>query len=166
MNEYLKRQHMKIALSIPLDHSRMALRIILFYIIASITPMIGLTACSVIQSKNAMAGVYELDAGNQTITLEILPNETFKETILFASGRIEILEGKWDWRPGRIGFDRLWIPASFAPDYILRADSESRADFPKYTAPGYFSTSAEKHWGTITLEIFDDVSFKMIRHIP
>jgi hypothetical protein len=134
-----------------------------FRIIAFIALTIGFAACSSVQNKSEMTGVYELGSGNQKITLEIFPDDTFAETIQFTSGRVEKLHGKWDWQFSRIGFNPLWIPASFAPDYILQSDSKFGT---KYTEPGPWSTSATKYWGTITLEIFDDVSFKLIRHIP
>lgn len=63
---------------------------------------------------------------------------------------------------GYLNFDELWIPKSFAPDYILQADAGSGPDRPKYTEPGHWVLSAESHWGTVTLQVFEDVSFRMV----
>jgi hypothetical protein len=65
-----------------------------------------------------------------------------------------------------VSFDGLWIPKSFAPDYIEQADAQSSSSQPKYTDPGTWAVSAEHHWGTITLAVFPDadIDFKMVSH--
>lgn len=126
----------------------------------------GLLACTVVRSEQAVTGIYELDAGSQRIALEILPNATFVETIHLVNGRTETRVGTWKWASSRISFDRLWIPASFAPDYIREADSRADNGQPRYTDPGNWSVRAESHWGTVVLPIFPDadIGFRMVRH--
>jgi hypothetical protein len=137
---------------------------------------VALSSCLPARSQSDVVGVYELRQGKQKITLEMLPAGTFTETILFTSGQTAKRTGQWSWASGRVGLEGFWIPRSFAPDYILRADSETgspsqdwrwRPPFqPKYTDPGYWSVSAERHWGTTTLSIFPDaeVEFRMVKH--
>jgi hypothetical protein len=126
----------------------------------------ALVGCVPVRARSEVVGVYELNGGKQKITLEVFPSETFTETIIFASGQTERRTGGWHWAPGRIGFDGLWIPKSFAPDYILHADSAAKGTQPKFTDAGYWSLSAENHWGTMTLPIFPDadIGFTMVRH--
>lgn len=137
--------------------------------IALMLSVIWGTACSTVRSKAEMTGVYELGSRRGSIILEVFPNETFTETIHFESRKNEILRGKWGWRPGRIWFDPLWIPGEFVSSYYRKVDLEAGDDV-KYTDPGYWSVSATKYWGTITLEFFEEddegksVDFKMIRH--
>lgn len=126
-----------------------------------------LAACYPAGSKPDVAGVYELRVDAQTITLVLSPNGSFTETILLAGGRADKREGRWTWGSGRIGLDGLSIPKSFAPAYILRADSGSGGEQPRYTEPGYWSLAPEKHWGTMVLPVFPDanVYFEMVRHL-
>lgn len=126
----------------------------------------GLLACTVVRSEHEVTGTYELNVDRQRITLEILTNETFVETIHLANGGTERRVGKWRWASERINFDGLWIPESFAPDYIRQADSRSDRGQPRYTDPGNWSVSAESHWGTVVLPVFPDadIDFRMIRH--
>ncbi len=126
----------------------------------------ALDSCVPVRSRSEVVGVYELKGDKQKITLEVSPGGTFVETIVFASRQTEKRAGRWYWAKGHIGFDGLWIPKPFAPDYILRADSEARGNEPRYTEPEHWSLPAESHWGTITLPVFPDpdISFTMVRH--
>jgi hypothetical protein len=127
----------------------------------------ALVACHSIRGKSDVIGLYELKVGHDLIRLEVTPDERFTETIRWASGKIETRTGSWHWNNGFLNFDELWIPKSFAPDYILEADTKSSPNAPKYTEPGHWVLSAEKHWGTITLSVFPDaaISFKMVAHV-
>ena len=117
-----------------------------------------------VKSKSDVLGEYELKSGNGRIVLKVSPDKSFSETIFWSNGKVENRSGKWLWAENGISFDQLWIPAEFAPDYILQADASANKQ-PKYTEPGHWSMRAEKHWGTVTLPIFPDadVNFKMVR---
>jgi hypothetical protein len=125
-----------------------------------------LVACYYVRSKSDVVGFYELKVGHDLISLEIAPDERFAETIRWASGKVEKRTGTWHLNNGYLDFDELWIPKSFAPDYILQADSESGPNQPKYTEPGHWTLSAESHWGTITMPIFPDadINFRKVAH--
>jgi len=125
-----------------------------------------LTGCTSVRSELEVTGVYELYADSQKITLEVFPDGTFAETIVFAPGHVEKRVGRWHWAQGRMGFDVLWIPESFAPDYVRRADSRAGGGQPKYTDPEHWLVTPEKYWGTISLPIFpdDDIHFTMVQH--
>jgi hypothetical protein len=122
----------------------------------------ALVACYSVRSKPDVVGFYQLKGEHDLISLEIGPDERFTETIRWASGKVEKRTGAWRWNNGFLSFDELWIPRSFAPDYILQADAESGPTMPKYTEPGHWVLSAESHWGTVTLQVFEDVSFRMV----
>jgi hypothetical protein len=111
-------------------------------------------------------GVYELRKGTQFIALEIRPDGSFEEKIVYSPQKLEKREGKWFWRADAVNIEALWIPRAFAPDYILSADANS-AGGRKYTEPGNWFLHVEKQFGTITLIVFpdDDINFKMIRRI-
>jgi hypothetical protein len=111
-------------------------------------------------------GLYELKVGNDQISLDVASDQSFTETIRWASGKVEQRKGKWYWNRSSVAFDGLWIPKSFAPDYIEAADAKSGSKQPKYTDPGNWSVSAEKHWGKVTLAVFPDadIYFKMVGH--
>lgn len=128
----------------------------------------ALVGCYSVKSKSEIVGVYELQVGRDRISLMVSPDQSFTETIQWASGKAEKRTGKWYWNRGSVSFDSLWIPKSFAPDYIEQADAESSSSQPKYTDPGTWAVSAEHHWGTITLTIFPDadIYFKMVSHPP
>jgi hypothetical protein len=124
------------------------------------------SGCTMVKSESDVLGEYELNVGKGRIELKILPDKSFSETIFWPTGKMENRSGKWLWAENGIGFDQLWIPPEFAPDYILQADAEAKANKqPKYTEPGYSWGRPEKHWGTVTLPIFPDadVNFKMVR---
>ncbi len=127
--------------------------------------LVAMCGCLPVRSRTSVIGTYELREAGQKITLDLHGDSTFVETIQFATGQTDRRIGKWLWSSGRVGLDELWIPPSFAPDYILRADSRAEGGRPKYTQPGYWSISAENHWGTVTLELFDGVSFRMVRRL-
>jgi len=119
-----------------------------------------------VKSESDVLGEYELKVGTGRIELKVSPDKSFSETIFWPSGKVDSRSGKWLWGEGGIGFDQLWIPREFAPDYILQADASAKTNKqPKYTEPGYWWGRPEKHWGTVTLPIFPDadVSFKMVR---
>jgi hypothetical protein len=81
---------------------------------------------------------------------------------MLASGQVDKRTGRWDWGAGRLSFDELSIPKSFAPNYLRPTESSGS---PKYTEPGHWSISPENHWGTVVLPIFpnEDVNFKMVK---
>lgn len=121
--------------------------------------------CGRIRSRAEVIGVYELNADHGRISLEVGRDDRFGETIVFASGLVERRAGQWHWNAGRLSFDGLWIPKSFAPDYILRADAENNTRQPKYTQQGHWVLTAEKHWGKVILPVFPDadISFRMVQ---
>jgi len=126
-----------------------------------------LVACIPVRSRSDVIGVYELNADRQKITLQLSPDQSFTESIQFSSGQAERRAGTWHWTSGSVGFEGLWIPKSFAPEYILRADSRADARQQRYTEPGYWSVSAENHWGTVVLAVFPgaDINFKMVKRL-
>jgi hypothetical protein len=125
-----------------------------------------LNGCMV-RSESDVLGKYELKVGTSEIALEILPDKSFSEKIVWKNGNSINRSGKWSWANNGISLDQLWIPSEFAPDYILQADaSASTNGQPKYTEPGHWFIGPEKHWGTITLSVFPDadIDFKMVSH--
>jgi hypothetical protein len=135
-----------------------------------IPPILGallfVTGCAMVKSESDVLGEYELRVGKGKIVLKVSPDKSFSEMIYWPNGKLESRSGKWLWSQNGIGFDQLWIPPEFAPDYILRADSSAKENKqPKYTEPGYWWGRPEKHWGTVTWPVFPDadVSFKMVR---
>jgi hypothetical protein len=126
----------------------------------------SLASCVPARSRSEVIGLYELQRKMQKITLDIFPNETFTETITFAPGKVQVLSGKWSWEKVRIGFDGLWIPKSFAPEYVRQADSEAKGSQPKYTEVGNWSLSTERHWGAMTIPVFPDeeIGFTKVRN--
>ena len=137
----------------------------LMLIVASL--LLG-TGCTMVKSETDVLGEYELKVGNGKIILTVLPDKSFTETIFWPNGKMDRRSGTWIWSHDGIGFDQLWIPSEFAPDYILQADASAKLhNQPKYTEPGYWWGRPEKHWGTVTLPVFPDadVSFNMIRKL-
>lgn len=136
----------------------------IFLLFVSVAISAVLVGCYPVRSRADAIGHYELNAEHDKIALDVSSDGSFTETITWASGKIDKQEGKWNWSSGRIGFDRLWIPKSFAPDYIKQVDSGPDTNQPKYTEPGYWSVSVEKHWGTTTLAVFPDadIGFRMV----
>jgi hypothetical protein len=126
----------------------------------------SLVGCYTVKSKPEVVGVYELNAGHNRISLDVSQDGGFTETILWASGKAEKRTGKWYWNRGSVSFDGLWIPKAFAPDYIAQADAQAGTNQPKYSEPGTWAVSAERHWGTVKLAVFpdDDTYFKMVSH--
>jgi hypothetical protein len=124
-----------------------------------------IVACRAVNSAAEVTGLYELRSGSQKITLAVRPDERFRETILFGTGLTETREGAWHWAFGGVSFEGLWVPESFAPDYIRRADSKAKAGQPRYTEPGHWSIKPEKHWGKTILPVFpdDDLNFEMVQ---
>ena len=122
-------------------------------------------ACGTVNSAAEVTGVYELRAGTQKIMLEVRTDGRYSETILFGAGKTETREGVWHWALGGISFEGLWVPESFAPDYIRRADSKAKAGQPRYTEPGHWSIKPERHWGKTLLPVFpdDDLNFEMVK---
>jgi hypothetical protein len=138
-------------------------RIVLLVVLAT---FLFTNGCTMVRSESDVLGEYELKVGTGKIELKILPDKSFSERIFWSTGKVENRSGKWVWTENGIGFDQLWIPPEFAPDYILRADAEATANRqPKYTEPGYSWGRPEKHWGTVMIPIFPDadVRFQMIR---
>jgi hypothetical protein len=131
-------------------------------IIACIALSCTLVGCRVVHSRSELIGIYELNAKEARIILELRPDGTFLETITL-SGNVEKRVGKWQWAQTRVGFDGLWIPEVFAPDYIRRADARGHVGEAKYTESGYWSISAENHWGQTVLPIFPDSDIQFNR---
>lgn len=124
----------------------------------------GLLACYYVQSREGLFGTYELNGDHRQILLDMAANGTFTETITFKSGAVQKQKGTWKFASAtsNLSFDGLWIPKEFAPDYILRAD-ETNNDQPKYTEPGNWTLTPERHWGRVVIDVFDDVAFKKVR---
>jgi hypothetical protein len=120
-----------------------------------------LSACWRVRSRPDVIGHYELGSGGQEISLEIRPNGTYEEIITTAHVVVDRRAGKWQWATGRVDFSSLWIPRTFAPDYIIQADATSGPEEFKYTEPGHWSLGAEKHFGQVILVVFPkaDVNF-------
>jgi len=109
-----------------------------------------------------LIGSYQLGVGKETIELEILPNGSFIETI-FASGHMEKLTGNWKWdaKSDFISFDRLSIPTSFTPDYILRGEAMSGKK--RAMEPGLWSMTPERRIsGKVLLPVFPDSNIAFI----
>lgn len=138
----------------------------LFFLIELVVLGSVLSGCYRVTSRTDVIGDYELKVGQNSINLELLSDQSFKETINWTSGKVESRAGKWYWRPGWVTFDQLWIPQAFAPDYIKHADADADSKQPRYTEPGLWSVSAERDWGTVVLTIFPDadVNFRMVAH--
>ena len=129
--------------------------------------LLSLNGCMMVRSESDVLGGYELKVGMSKIALEILPDKSFSEKIVWKNGNSINRSGKWSWANNGISFDQLWIPPEFAPDYILQADaSVSASGQPKYTEPGHWLIRPERHWGTVTLSVFPDadIDFKMVSH--
>jgi hypothetical protein len=134
---------------------------------SAVAVALGLVGCAPIRSEQKVTGIYELNVENQKIILTLDPNHSFEETIQLASGQVNKHSGLWRWSYGRIGFEGLWIPPSFAPDYIRQADAQAGPGQPKYTERGGWSITAESHWGNTVLPIFPDadIYFQMVKHL-
>jgi hypothetical protein len=134
---------------------------------SAVAVALGLVGCAPIRSEREVTGVYELNVRNQKITLELDPSHSFEETIRLASGQVSKQSGRWRWAYGGISFDGLWIPPSFAPDYIHQADAQAGPGQPKYTERGVWSITAESHWGNTVLPVFPDadINFQMVKHL-
>lgn len=138
----------------------------LFFAASLMLMSVSLLGCSSVKSKNEVVGLYALNVGHDRINLDVAQDGAFTETILWSSGKTEKRTGKWYWNRGSVSFDNLWIPKSFAPDYIAQADAQATPNQPKYGEPGTWAVSAEHHWGTVRLAVFpdDDAYFKMVSH--
>jgi hypothetical protein len=134
-----------------------------FFIILS--ALLTLNGCMMVKSEADVLGRYELKVGRGKIDLNISSDKSFSERIIWPTGKVENLSGKWFWAQDGVSFDQLWIPSEFAPEFILQADVSATANNqPKYTDPGHWYIRAEKHWGTVTLPVFPDadIDFKMV----
>ena len=127
--------------------------------------LLSLNGCMMVNSESEVLGEYKLRVGANEIALKILPDKSFSERIAWQGGKVQNHSGKWMWTQEGIGFDKLWIPPEFAPQYILQADaSASDNKQPKSTEPIYWFIKPESHWGTVVLTIFpdDDIEFRMV----
>ena len=133
------------------------------YLLLTLASMFAV-GCSMVDSRSDVVGNYRLETKGGEITLRLLEDGHFSETILWASGKHDTRAGNWYWSQKVLNFDQLWIPREFAPSYILESDALA-TDQPKYTEPGHWTVSPERHWGTIILSIFpdDDVNFRMTK---
>jgi len=124
----------------------------------------ALVACYPVRSKPDVVGMYELKVGNGRISLDVASDQSFTETIRWASGKVEQRTGKWYWNRSSVAFDVLWIPKEFAPDDVIAVDKKVDTNQPKFTDPGNWAMSAERHWGTVMLAVFpdEDVYFRMV----
>jgi hypothetical protein len=124
-----------------------------------------LVACYSVSSKSDVVGAYELSGASGKLALDLFSDGRFVESIEDSkSSTVQKQTGTWFWSGGRISFDNLWIPDSFAPKEIRFADSHSDQSQPRYTEPGHWVLRPESHWGTVVIEVFDDVSFKKVKH--
>jgi hypothetical protein len=127
--------------------------------------LLSLNGCMMVKSESDVLGEYQLNVGTSKIALKLSPDKSFSERIVWQSGKVESLSGKWSWAQDGISFDQLWIPSEFAPEYILQADASATANRqPRYTEPGHWYIRPEKHWGTVTLPVFPDadIDFRML----
>lgn len=124
-------------------------------------------ACVYVQSRAGVVGTYQLRSNHQRIVLELSPEGNFTETISYRKGEVTKHVGRWDFKPAsyHVTFDSLWIPKKCAPDYILRADENSKGQ-PKYTEPGSWTVTPTYEWGTITLDVFPDADISFRRPTP
>ncbi len=121
-----------------------------------------LSGCFV-RSESEVIGVYELVNGTGKITLAVRGDHTFTETVSETGAKPVSRSGKWRWT-GLVSFDSLWIPAEFAPRYILEADAKTSPGFPKHTEPGPWSLEPGRSFGHVTLTVFSegDSKFQMV----
>lgn len=83
-----------------------------------------LSGCYRVTSRTDVIGSYQLRAGTNSIDLELSPDQSFKETISWTSGKVEERIGKWYWRPGWVTLDQLWIP---------KTSHQTTSDKPTFT---------------------------------
>jgi hypothetical protein len=121
------------------------------------------SGCAV-RSETELIGRYQLGSVNQGIVLDVRADHTFAETITIGGARLPQHAGTWSLAGSSAGFDSLWIPEAFAPDYIIHADTTAAQGQPRVTKPGYWIISPERYLGRTSLAIFpdDDASFRMI----
>jgi hypothetical protein len=67
----------------------------------------ALVACYPVRSKPDVVGMYELKVGNGRISLDVASDQSFTETIRWASGKVEQRTGKWYWNRSSVAFDVL-----------------------------------------------------------
>jgi len=119
--------------------------------------------CNLNPSRNDVVGTYVLEGQrSDQITLTLSSDGAFSEKIR-VSGIVKPVVGTWSIRDGNLDFDQLWIPQAFAPKSIVEADKQAGGQ-PKYTEPGHWDIPAEKLWGRMKIEVFDDVEFVMVSH--
>ena len=122
------------------------------------------SGCNVNPSREQVVGRYVLKGeGDSQIVLSLAVDGTFTETII-RSQTPQSLVGRWWLKDGDLDFDRLWIPAEFAPNDVVEQDKRTEPGHPKYTGPGHWDAPVEKWWGRMEIEIFpdEDVQFVMI----
>lgn len=117
---------------------------------------VPLAACIPIRSGPEMVGTYRLAVAHQKITLELESAGTFTEIIQYESGKIERRAGRWNWTSDRVDLSDLWIPRSFAPDYILQADAEAKVSQQKLYGALVLGDPRRKPLGTTILPSFPD----------
>ena len=134
---------------------------------AWLQPGMLLTSCWSVGSADRVAGVYELRnlEGDSEITLEVRSDRNYVEGVVIGGSLPDRRSGKWWWVDGSIGFESLWIPRVFAPDYIIDADTHAQPGMPKLTEPWHWTLPAEVQWGQTTLSVFPDVEFRMVRRL-
>ena len=133
------------------------------YLLLTLASMFA-AGCSMVDSRSDVVGNYRLETKGGEISLRLSEDGHFSETIRWASGKQDTRSGSWYWSEKVINFDQLWIPREFTPSYIQDADASAKGQ-PKYTEPGQWTVTPERHWGTIILSIFpdNDENFRMTK---
>jgi hypothetical protein len=116
--------------------------------------------CRLVTSPEEIIGMYILDSRSGNITLEVLPNGCFKETIAYNSGQSKKIEGKWHWQHHAIHLENLLIPTSFTPEMmpIVELMNARKA----FEHPEVWSITPEERWGKIRLPIDPDNSVEFV----
>ena len=124
--------------------------------LAAFIVLIEWNSCVPVWSRSSLIGTYELSGDHQKIVVDMARDGTFSEMVEFRDGKQQKLSGTWKWKDREVRFDNLWIPPSFAPDYIVKADAESAPHQGKFTEPGSWSIPPTYRWATVVLEPFPD----------
>jgi len=73
-----------------------------------------------------LVSAYEPSGASGKLVLDVFADGSFTESIEDSkSSTVKKQTGTWLWSGGRISFENLWIPNSFAPEEIRLADSQS-----------------------------------------
>ena len=112
--------------------------------------------CFVISSEQKIVGTYALKANSTEITLDVLPNHTFVETVKEHGSEVKRMSGHWKWTDA-LNIDSLYIPISIVPHELIEHETYSESD--------HWILGPEWHFGSTILPLFPDqnTNFKMTR---